>query len=40
MTNDVNADNALTHFGPVREDTGYSIVEVINYDKNPQLWGF
>jgi len=27
-TNDINADNAFTPFGPVQEDTGYGIVEI------------
>jgi len=39
LTNDINADNAFTPFGPVQEDTGYGIVEVFTYDKNPQTLG-
>ena len=35
-TNDINADNASTPFGPVQEDTGYGIVEVFTYDKKPR----
>jgi len=36
LTNDINADNAFTPFGPVQEDTGYGIVEVFTYDKKPR----
>jgi len=39
MTNDINADNAFTPFGPVQEDTGYGIVEVFTYDKQPRTLG-
>jgi len=36
LTNDVNADNVFTPFGPAFNDRNYGVAEVFTYDRNPQ----